>query len=203
MTSRPQSFTDSLVFISQQPRKSAILLKFSTASPPTSLRRLSSTLTTAPAPPHPPVRQASVLLLDFVPSRPGGAPWNDHNCCNPGTSHGRGSWKSTQDLSSASCLCSSFPSSAPLCPWFHISEFNFPWITQYAVLTAEKSTNNWTCAAQICGVQVKLSSYQCRSYLYHNAWHTAADESEKKDQPLAISTGWLGPLEQLYLFLGA
>lgn len=155
MTSRLQSFTDSFVFISQQPRESAILWKFSTAPPPTSLRRLFSALTAAPAPPRPAVHQASIQLLAFVPSRPGGAPWNDHDCPWPWNVawRGAGGWKSTRDLSSAPRLCSSFPSSAPLCPRFHISEFSLPWITPYAELTAEKSANNWTCAAQTCGVQ--------------------------------------------------
>lgn len=152
MTSRPQSSTDSLVFISQQPRKSAILLKFSTASPPTSLWRLFSTLTTAPAPPRLPVHQASVLPLAFVPSRPGGAPWNDHNCPQPWNVAWQGELKIHTRLI---CLpfTQFFPSSAPLCPQFRVSKFNLPWITQHAVLTAEKSANNWTCAAQICGVQ--------------------------------------------------
>lgn len=64
-----------------------------------------------------------------------------------------GGWKSTQDLSSASRLCSSFPFSAPLCPWFRVSEFSLPWITRYIVLPAEKSANNGNCAAQTCSLQ--------------------------------------------------
>lgn len=156
MTSRLQSFTDSFIFISQQPRESAILWKFSTAPRPTSLRRLFSALTAAPAPPRPAVHQASVLLLAFVPFRPGGAPWNDHDCpwpWNVAWRRGGGRLKIHPRLIVCPRLCSSFPSSAPLCPRFHISEFSLPWITPHAVLTAEESANNSTCAAQTCGVQ--------------------------------------------------